>query len=504
VAVITNNFTPPMAGLTTDNIQLVTNNRKQELTNHKKMEGTKNLIRITDSLSEQLVVFKKSKKPLRLFVCGPTVYDNAHIGHARTYLVYDAFVKFLRSQKYAVSYIQNITDVDDRIVARAKEQKTTFATIAKTYQQAYHRAEKELNITACNAYPKASKHIKEIIAQIQILIKKGAAYETKHGVYFEVKKFLPYGKLSKQNLDALRPGWRIEPDPSKRDPLDFALWKKESQQPYWKSPWGTGRPGWHIEDTAITQKTFGAQYDIHGGASELKFPHHESEIAQQETASGKHPMVRAWMHTGVLFVAGQKMSKSLKNFITINDFVREQGPNVLRYMILSHHYRSPIDYTPLLVQSARAGFQTLTHALDKIRFAQEQKKTLIKKHIASSLITRWEKDFVAALSNDFNTPKAFAVLFECANTIHTHGTFLDKKTALRIEQFLEMSLKTLGFIVHKKQPIPVKIRKVAQKRELFRANKQFMQADVLRDAIHALGYDVDDTPQGPFVYKIRV
>ncbi|MFA6495453.1 MAG: cysteine--tRNA ligase [Candidatus Paceibacterota bacterium] len=455
------------------------------------------MLHLTDSLTGKSVAFPKAKKPVRLFVCGPTVYDHSHIGHARTYIAFDAFVRFLRWQKQPISYIQNITDVDDKIIDRATQRDIPYTAIARQYERAYHAAEKKLNIISVDSYPRASSYIKEIIALIETLIAKGYAYQTNHGVYFEVKKFPRYGELSRQNLDAVRPGWRVEIDPQKKDPLDFALWKKtKGEKPAWQSPWGLGRPGWHIEDTAITQKLFGVQYDIHGGASELKFPHHESEIAQQEAVSGKHPMVKAWMHTGILLTNGQKMSKSLKNFITIDDFLSLYTANALRYLVLSHHYRSPIDYSSEAARAAHEATQSMEHFMAYSAFITRDKKTGKRFKIAS-----FQKTVTMALENDFNTPAALAELFRVISYVNEHILSLHYIDILAARSWILQMLAMLGFTPPTTQKIPTSIARWAKEREICRASKQFMQADALRKKIQEVGYAVDDTPIGPFLYR---
>ena len=278
------------------------------------------MLKIFDTLSQKNKPLKKTKTFLRLFVCGPTVYDYAHIGHARTYVAFDMVVKYLRNRGYKVNYLQNITDIDDKLIERSREENVEMTGLARKFERAYFEDMAALNITSVDNYERASDYITQIIEQIKLLIERGFAYETTTGVYFRVSKFKEYGKLSGQNLKNLRRAVGIEEDTTKLDAVDFALWKKkkENNEPAWQSPWGDGRPGWHIEDTAITSTVFGGpQYEIHGGARDLIFPHHEAEIAQMESAYGIYPMVDHWMHTGFLRIGGEKMAKSLKNFITI-------------------------------------------------------------------------------------------------------------------------------------------------------------------------------------------
>lgn len=477
-------------------------------------------MRLLDSLSGKKISVKKPGSLIKFFVCGPTVYDKTHIGHARTYIAFDALVRYLRFSRRKVFYLVNITDVDDKIIAKAKENKKNPFQIAKFYEKDFHKIEKLINITSVTKYAQASKHIKEIISQISVLIKKGFAYQTSTGVYFEVKKFKDYGKLSKQNLEALRPGWRIDIDPEKKDPLDFALWKKVDtkflppkksvkepiyfqSEPLWKSPWGWGRPGWHIEDTAITQKYFGVQYDIHGGASELKFPHHESEIAQQEAASGKKPLVKIWVHTGVLLVNGQKMSKSLKNFITVEEFLSKYSSNALRLLILNHSYHSPIDYTEELARIAQSNIDSLLRFIEKLNFVISSNK--ISKNNKESLkdidLKKIEKNIKSALDDDFNTPKALGIIFDLISRIEKTIFLLPRKEIRNALKLIRKYLEVLGFVIPNQKPIPKKISKLAAQREQLRKNKQFIQADDLRNKINQLGYNIEDTPVGPFIYK---
>ena len=297
---------------------------------------------------------KKGKK-VNLFVCGPTIYDFSHIGHARTYIVFDAFVKYLKQKSFNVFYLQNITDIDDKIIIRAKEKKTTPRKLALLFEKEYLKDMKSLKVSSITKYARATSHVKEIISQVKRLLKKGFAYQIKDGIYYDISNFKNYGKLSRRTvLQAEDAVSRIDETKDKRNKGDFCLWKfSKKGEPRWKSPFGLGRPGWHIEDTAITEKYFGLQYDIHGGARDLIFPHHEAEIAQMEAISGKSPMVNYWLHTGFLTVKGKKMAKSLGNFITIKDFLKDYSPRILRLFVIKSHYRSPIDYNEKLISQTK-------------------------------------------------------------------------------------------------------------------------------------------------------
>ncbi len=480
-------------------------------------------MKIFDSLSQKKVELKIPKnKLLEIFVCGPTVYDYSHIGHARTYITFDAFVKYLRSRKIKVFYLQNITDVDDKIINRAKENNENPFNLAMRFKAEYLKDMKILGVNSVNKYARATMYMKEIEKQITNLIRKGFAYQTKNGVYFEVKKFGDYGKLSKQNLSELRAGYRIEPDPEKKDSLDFALWKKtevnsdlktakkliiaKNGEPAWKSPWGWGRPGWHIEDTAITEKYFGPQYDIHGGGNDLKFPHHESEIAQQEAASGKKPLVKIWMHTGFLLVNGEKMSKSLHNFITIRDFLKNNSPELLRIMVLQNHYRSPFNYTKDSMAQSKALLNSIGEFLEKLRFIAKSSKANTpasgKKSVRllAEKIKKGNERFEQALNDDFNTPKAFSAIMGLISETQPAIWNFSPKEALILEKFILNQLK-LFEIRPKSTKIPANIAKLAKNREKYRSNKQFVQSDELRRKIEMLGYIIEDTTFGTFIRK---
>jgi len=439
-------------------------------------------------------------RALRFFVCGPTVYDYIHLGNARTYVVFDAIVRYLRSRKIKVFYLQNITDVDDKIIDRAREENKTHDQIAKTYAQAYHQDMKKLGITTVNKYISASECIPAIKKQIAKLIKKGYAYQTKSGVYFEVRKFPKYGSLSRQDIDNLRPGWRIELDPEKKDPIDFALWKvkKFDYEPSWSSPWGVGRPGWHIEDTTIAEKVFKTlQYDLHGGGIGLKFPHHEAEIALAESISGKSPYVKIWMHAGLISFDGEKMAKSVGNIITARDFLSKNPPVLLRLAFLRNHYRSPIDYDGGLVLQASHTFSALVEFMSKLILV---KKTGSVGSFVKERVTSAQQEFIEKMDDDFNTPEALGSIFKFIGSFQTQLAELNKKEAALIIRFIQQQFATLG--IELKSPILApEIRAIIAKREEARARRDFSKADRLRKKIDALGYIVEDTPLGPIAWE---
>lgn len=370
-------------------------------------------------------IFKpREGNKIKLFVCGPTVYDHSHIGHARTYIFFDVIAKYLKYSGFTVFYLQNITDLDDKILKRAEELGSSPLELARRYEEKYLQDMKVLGVENVNFYARATEHIPEIINQIKILVEKGFAYETDKGVYFDESKFKDFGKLSNRNLEDLNVH-RIGPDTSKRNQGDFALWKKreielEELEMVWDSPWGTGRPGWHIEDTAITDTYFGPQYDIHGGGLDLIFPHHEAEIAQMEAASNKKPMVKYWMHTGFLNVKGEKMSKSLGNFITINELLQEYSPDVFRFFVLSTHYRSPIDFSQEILHQSKQGLQRIYKLIETINELLDENTAISMENDQEYIykLSEVRKEFFEAMDNDFNTPSAFSTIFDIIREVN--------------------------------------------------------------------------------------
>ena len=370
-------------------------------------------------------IFKpREGNKIKMFVCGPTVYDHSHIGHARTYISFDVIVRYLKYSGFTVFYLQNITDLDDKILKRAEEIGSSPLELARRYEEKYLQDMKVLGVENVNFYARATEHIPEIINQIKILVENGFAYETDKCVYFDESMFKDFGKLSNRVLKELNVH-RIGLDTSKRNPGDFALWKKrkiesEELEMVWDSPWGTGRPGWHIEDTAITDTYFGPQYDIHGGGLDLIFPHHEAEIAQMEAASNKKPMVKYWMHTGFLNVMGEKMSKSLGNFITINELLQEYSPDVFRFFVLSTHYRSPIDFSQEILHQSQQGLQRIYKLIGTINELLDENTAISMENDQEYIykLSEVRKEFFEAMDNDFNTPSAFSTIFDIIREVN--------------------------------------------------------------------------------------
>lgn len=457
-----------------------------------------------DTLSEvpQSLPLVSKKKPLHLFVCGPTVYDVLHIGNGRTYLIFDSFVRYLRSSGIPVFYLQNITDIDDKIIAKATKENTTAKEVAKKYQKIYLRNMKQLGITEVTTYAPATKFVPQIISQVERLIKKGFVYKTEDGYYFDLATFPDYGKLARRTATQAEDGVsRIDDGVEKRNRGDFCVWKfSKPGEPTWKAKIGNGRPGWHIEDTAITEHFFGPQYDIHGGGVDIKFPHHEAEIAQQESASGKKPFVKIWMHVGALRIDGKKMSKSLGNFVSIDDFLKSFEPEVLRLIALSNHYRSPIHYTSETPKTYTQSWKNITSFIAKLEFVEKSAKKSQPEDMREAVIEKetLESQFHKALSNDFNTPQALAAIFECMNTIQPKVWQLSKKEATLYRKTIISLLGTLGFKITLKAT-PQKIKTLLAKRAKAKTHQQFMQSDELRKQINELGYNLEDTPLGQFV-----
>jgi cysteinyl-tRNA synthetase len=443
------------------------------------------------------------QKKIRLFVCGPTVYDYLHIGNARTYIFFDFFAKYLRHIGYDVFYLQNITDIDDKIIKRAAEEQKKTPEIADFFTAAYMEDMRALGIDAVTEYAPATKFISQIAAQVERLIDKGYAYKIEgDGWYFDISEDTDYGKLSGRTAEQAEDGVsRIDEALGKRNKGDFCLWKfSKSDEPSWPSILGDGRPGWHIEDTAISEFYFGPQYDIHGGGVDLKFPHHEAEIAQQESASGLKPFVRTWVHTGALLVEGKKMSKSLGNFVTIRDFLDRHPAELLRWMTLTHHYRSPLDYSEANARQAQAGINTVLQFVAKLGVAEGAQEKKTPSHVVRTIVEQNKEMFSAALSDDLNTPGAIAAVFSLISEYQDTVWRLAASDATMLKEYIKGALDVLGLSSLNIPAIPQKIQQMAQKREEFRSNKQFIQSDALRDEMDSLGYEIEDTPMGYFLW----
>jgi cysteinyl-tRNA synthetase len=435
---------------------------------------------------------------IKLFVCGPTVYDYSHIGHARTYISFDVIVRYLKHKGYSVFYLQNITDIDDKIINRAKENGEDPLELSHRFEKEYLDDMALLNVNNVNYYARATEHMDEIISQVQNLIDKGYAYDTETGVYFDVSEFADFGKLSNRNLDDLQ-NTRIEIDTTKKDPKDFALWKKQDEEPFWDSPWGKGRPGWHIEDTAITESYFGPQYNIHGGGLDLIFPHHDAEIAQMEAASGKEPLVEYWMHTGFLNVRGEKMSKSLGNFITIKELLKEYSPEVYRFFVLSTHYRSPIDFSDDILKQAENSLKRIQNTGNNV--VEKLNENSLPEDDSIDFISElnlFKKEFYEAMDNDFNTPIALSSLFEFTHKINKalNDNELSENTLNLIIETLSTIEDILGFTIitsdDNNDLSNELLNLVTNIRQDLRAKKDWDLADKIRDELSKLDISLED------------
>jgi cysteinyl-tRNA synthetase len=436
-----------------------------------------------------------------MFVCGPTVYDYSHLGHARTYVFYDTLARFLRKLGYSLFYLQNITDVDDKIVNRAAEEGRDPIELAREFESYYYEDMRALNITSVNLYARASDYLKEIFEQIEALIKLGKAYVTESGVYFDITTFPDYGKLSGQKPEELRVH-RIEPDPTKRNPGDFALWRNRPREEFgWESPWGYGRPGWHIEDTAISIKHFGKQYDIHGGAIELAFPHHEAEIAQAESLTGEKPFVKYWIHTGLLTVEGEKMSKSLGNFVTIREALREYDANTLRIFLLSRHYRSPIDFRWEYLEQARSSYERIVNCLENLKELEIGEGGDEEREFLSKVRERRDS-FYRRMLDDVNTAEALGELYELVRDVNSFSERMGRISEAGKNEVISIFSELLDLLGLRIEGGPntsmlhALISLILYVRENLRRRKEYDLADEIRGRMRELGIDVQDTPRG--------
>ena len=445
-------------------------------------------MKIFNSLSstkEELISINKDK--INLYVCGMTVYDDCHIGHARTFLTFDLFVRFFSFLGYEVNYIRNITDIEDKIIDKALIEKVKFSEISNRYIISMNEDFKRLSLLPPNNEPKASDHISEILEMIETLESKNYAYSVEGGdVYFDINSYEDYGKLSKRNLNELDAGVRIEVDKLKNDPNDFVLWKKTSEEPNWDSKWGRGRPGWHIECSAMSKKFLGENFDIHGGGLDLKFPHHENEIAQSECCSGKN-FANYWMHVAPLNVNGKKMSKSLNNFITIKKVLEEFHPEIMRMFFYLTHYRKPINFTANSINEAKNILDKLYESLRDTDFTD------------TKINLDYKNKFEEALKDDFNTPKAIKILQELVPKIN-------KTKSLEEMEVLKFSLKELSQAIgllndtvenYFKYSLPNdisedEIARYVLERNDARLNKDFQKADDIRDQLLEKGVVLED------------
>ena len=439
---------------------------------------------------------------LKVYACGPTVYNFIHIGNARPLCVFDTFRRYMEYRGYKVNFVQNFTDIDDKIIRRANEEGTDYKTVSEKYIEEFWKDAKGMNVREATVHPKATENIDEIIDIVSTLIEKGYAYAVDNGdVYFSPKQFNEYGKLSHQPLEDLEAGARINVEEVKREPMDFALWKSAKPgEPYWESPWGHGRPGWHIECSAMVRRYLGETIDIHCGGQDLVFPHHENEIAQSECCNGV-PFANYWMHNGFISVDNVKMSKSLNNFFTVRDVANEYGYEPIRYFLISSHYRSPINYSVDIIEQCKASLVRLYNCRESLDFALKNATDVVVENadeIKAKLNSRKDQ-FIAAMDDDLNTADAITAIFELVKDINTTViTDAPSKELVEIATTLFDELTgVLGLVYNRKtESLDDEIEKMIEARTQARKDRNWAEADRIRDELKAQGIVLEDTPQG--------
>jgi cysteinyl-tRNA synthetase len=467
-------------------------------------------MKVFNTLSGQKEEFSPQGDEVKMYVCGVTPYDNCHIGHAMSYIIFDVIRRYLRFRGYKVKYVQNVTDIDDKIIDRATKLGITPVELAQKYTDSYFEDMDALNIERADIYPKATGEIPKIIEVIKTLVDKGYAYPAGGSVYFRVEKAADYGKLAHRTLESMMAGARIEPAEDKEHPLDFALWKASKPgEPWWESPWGKGRPGWHIECSAMSLRYLGDTLDIHGGGQDLIFPHHQNEIAQSESFTGKRPFVKYWLHNGLVQLGEEKMSKSLGNLITIKQALKKYGgkysPDAIRIFILSSHYRSPLKYSEEALEAAEKGLDRLARAIARSDSTGGKGKALDAEP--------YQKQFIEAMDDDFNTPQALGVLFDLARAINQAAdsgiSVMNAQTILpnlyhnvfglrRRDVIIEVPTARLTItayaptVVIGAQPTP-EIKSLIEERERLRKAKKWQEADKIRAKLAKMGVILDDT-----------
>jgi cysteinyl-tRNA synthetase len=457
-------------------------------------------LHVRNALTRRLEPFEPLEGDLvKMYVCGPTVYDHAHIGHAMSAIVFDVIRRYLEHSGYRVIHVMNFTDVDDKIINRANELGQDPLDLAQRYIQAWFEHVLALNLLPAHHAPRVSQVMPQVIQTVQVLIDKGYAYTVDGDVYFRVRAFDHYGKLSGRSLEAERAGARVAVDERKENPLDFALWKAAKPgEPSWEAPWGAGRPGWHIECTTMAVHYLGPRIDIHGGGTDLIFPHHENEIAQSEAYTGKKPFARYWLHNGLLQLRGEKMSKSLGNLVTIEDFLAEHEPDVLRLIVLSSHYSKPLGYDDEVVADAERALQRLRGALRAPLGALDTGEALEN---LSAQVAAARQGFHSAMDDDFNTAKALGEIFTLVRAINTARDaglggepFKGAQTVLReLAQVLGLELRAE---TGRDLAVTPFIETLVEVRETLRREKRWTLADTIRDRLSDLGVALEDGPEG--------
>ena len=441
---------------------------------------------------------------ISMYVCGPTVYNFFHIGNARPFVVFDTLRRYLEYRGYKVKFIQNFTDIDDKLIRKANEEGITVPQVAERYIKEYYTDADALSVERATCNPRATEHIPQIISLVETLIEKGHASPADNGdVYFSVRSFPGYGKLSGQSIEDLESGARIDPTEHKKDPLDFALWKgAKPGEPAWDCPWGKGRPGWHIECSAMSMELLGPTFDIHAGGQDLVFPHHENEIAQSEAATGK-PFARYWMHNGYINVNNQKMSKSLGNFLLVRDIGKEFDLEAVRLFLLGAHYRNPVNFSRDLVEQSNAGLGRIRTARERLAEAKEGPATDADASFIASL-DEFKKAFCDAMDDDLNTADAIGVLFDYTRAVNTFVTEPRSREALdKAAELFDSVTSVLGILQHQKaEEFPAEALALLEERAIVRKAKDWARADAIRDELKAMGYAVEDSKDGAKLKKI--
>lgn len=438
---------------------------------------------------------------VKMYVCGPTVYNFFHIGNGRTFIVFDTIRRYFEYRGFKVDFVQNFTDIDDKMIKKANEEGTTVKKIGDTYIKEYYQDADALNIERATVNPRATEFIGEIIKFVKGLVDKGYAYEVDGDVYFSTKKFEGYGKLSGQNIEDLQSGARISVDERKKDPMDFAIWKAQKPgEPAWNSPWGMGRPGWHIECSCMAKKLLGETIDIHAGGSDLKFPHHENEIAQSEALTGE-PFARYWLHSAFVNVNNEKMSKSLNNFFTAREILERYDADVIRFLMLSAHYRQQLNFSEDLLESAKASVERIYNAIGNLEnlideVSREEMNEEEKAYLES--LNKYKEKYIEKMDDDFNTADAITAIFDLIKDTNTNITIDSSKELAQkaLELIRELGAPLGMFQKSTKGNLEEEIEALIAKRQQARKDRDFTLADKIRDELKDRGIILEDTPQG--------
>lgn len=456
-------------------------------------------MRIYNTLTRKKEEFiPQDKNDVKMYSCGPTVYDYFHIGNARPFIIFDTMRRYLEYIGYTVKFVQNFTDIDDKMIKRANEESITVKELGERFIKEYFEDAQAIGVRPATVHPKATENIDAIIDVVQKLIDNGYAYEVDGNVYFATKKFSEYGKLSKQPLEDLEAGARIDVNEHKNDPMDFALWKaKKDGEPFWESPWGEGRPGWHIECSAMANKYLGETIDLHSGGQDLIFPHHENEIAQSECATCK-PFSRYWMHNGYININNQKMSKSLGNFFTVRDIRKKYDGEVIRFFMLSAHYRNPINFSDTLMEQAKSAVERVYECIDNLEFISESAEDKAADAQIKAKIDECRTKFMAAMDDDLNTADAIAAIFDI---VYISNTEISSASGKEIINYALSMIRELGgvlglFTKEKNKSLDAEVERLIEERSAARKAKDWAKADAIRDKLREMNIVLKDTPDG--------